>query len=168
MKVKTKIYLCSIALASLLLIGCATGYHPESFSGGFKEYQLNRDTYAIGFSGNGYTSSGTAYEYTLRRAADLTIAKGFKYFIIKKSVSDVSRSSYTTPIQSNTTSNYNAHAFGNFGSINGESNTTITGGNTYITERPTTGIIIQMLRYNDHGALDAAIILSNYAPKNPK
>lgn len=168
MNVKTKLSLCSVALVSSLLIGCATGYHPEGLSGGFKEYQVNSDIYAIGFSGNGYTSSGTAYEYTLRRAAELTLEKGYKYFVIKKSASDVSRSSYTTPIQSRTTSNYNAHAFGNFGSVDGESNTTITGGNTYITERPTTGILIQMLRQNNHGALDAAIILRNYAPKNPK
>jgi len=95
MKLKIKLCLSSITLALSLLVGCATGYHPESFSGGFKEYQVSSDSYVIGFSGNGYTSSGTTYEYTLRRAAELTLEKGYKYFIIKKSTSDVRRSSYT-------------------------------------------------------------------------
>ena len=168
MKVNTKVYFFSIVFASLLLTGCATGYHPKNFSGGFKEYQLNADTYTIVFSGNEYTSSGTAYEYALRRAAELTIGKGFKYFIIKKSVSDVSRRSYTRPIESKTTTNYHTHAFNNDETVNSESNTTITGGDTYIQEKPTTGMIIQMLRYNDPGALDAAIILSNYTTKSSK
>jgi hypothetical protein len=71
-----------VATCAFALAGCATAYQPMGFSGGYSEVQLNADTYQILVAGNGYTSTDRAQKIALLRAADLTIAAGFKRFVV--------------------------------------------------------------------------------------
>lgn len=66
----------------LFLVGCATGYQPMSFTGGYSEVQLNADTYQITVAGNGYTSTDRAQKIGLLRASELTLAAGFTRFVV--------------------------------------------------------------------------------------
>src|SRR4051794_15109445 len=78
-------------LALLCALGCATGYHPASGTGGFSELKLNDRAYEVSFRGNGYTSREQAQRLALRRAADLTVQSRFTHFVVDEqgSASDV-------------------------------------------------------------------------------
>lgn len=154
----------------LALIGCATGYHPAGLSGGFSELQLADDIYIVKFNGNGFTSMDRAFQFALRRSAELTKERGFKYLKIVDSSSNVNRSYHRTPVTANTTSNTNASIYGSYGhgSYNAFGNsttnttTTFSGGEVYTIERPETYITIRLLKSKENGVLDADIILSNF------
>ena len=104
-----------VILASLFLAACATTYQPSGFTGGYGDYQVGDQTYMVSFSANGYTSSQTAYQFFLTRAADLTLQNGYKYFYIMSS-QDTSSSFVTT--------------------TNGSATTTFIGNNAYTTYTP--------------------------------
>lgn len=72
----------AILVLLLAASGCATGYHPDGFSGGYSERQVNERAWEVYFRGNGWTSPGTAREYALRRAAELAIQTGHDGFVI--------------------------------------------------------------------------------------
>ncbi len=69
-------------LLLLLLAGACTTYHAAGLSGGFSETQLSPTTYEVRFQGNGYTSAARVEEFLLRRAAELTLEHGYRYFAI--------------------------------------------------------------------------------------
>lgn len=69
-----------MSVFSLFLAGCATGYNPKGWNGGYSDMRLGNDTYKVSFHGNESTESETVYDYYLRRCADLTVEKGFDYF----------------------------------------------------------------------------------------
>lgn len=149
----------------LLLSACATGYHSVGLSGGFDEFKLSNDSYIVRFSGNGFTSGDRAYKYAIRRSAELTKEKGYKYFKIIKSSSVTDRSTYVTPLRANTQSNYNGYGGYGYGSVTGNSTTTITGGDVVTTERPSTSFAIKMYLNQVSGSFNADTILSNFDKK---
>lgn len=65
----------------LLLIanfaGCATSYRNS-----FDVVQVNKDTFNVITSGNGFTSQRTISDYWRRRCAELALDNGFSYFSI--------------------------------------------------------------------------------------
>ena len=68
----------------LALIGCGTPYQSVGFiRGGFSEVYTGPNTATINFRGNSYTGLEKARHYTLRRAAEVTIARGYDYFLIE-------------------------------------------------------------------------------------
>jgi len=71
-----------LLIFSLLLISCATPYQKDGFRGGYVESQLSENIYRVYFGGNGYTSTQRAADFALIRAAELTIDKGYKFFVI--------------------------------------------------------------------------------------
>ena len=73
--------LAAVGLA-IALAGCATGYHPQGFSGGYSELQLNADTFKIIVSGNGYTSKERAQNIAVLRACELTLEHGGERFVL--------------------------------------------------------------------------------------
>jgi hypothetical protein len=95
----------------LLLAACATSYRPYSFlgGGGWREVQLADNTFKVTFEANGYTSDTEATDMALLRSADLTLANGFKYFVIGIASDDSRMGSFTTP----TTTNVNLTSYGN-------------------------------------------------------
>jgi hypothetical protein len=79
----------SLVLLTVFIAGCATSYHPENWRGyGFTEKQLTEQSYLVSFSGNSRTSPTDVQHMLLRRCAELTIQKGYTYFLILDKDSD--------------------------------------------------------------------------------
>lgn len=152
-------------LFCFLLASCATGYHPSGFSGGYEELKLAKDAYLVGFRGNAYTSSDKAHIYAMRRSAELTLDKGYKFFVIEKSKDKVDTSAYRTPVQAHSNSNYNVYGYGNYGNIYGNTNTTVTGGDLIVSHRPKSAVLVKMYHKKVPNSLDAEIFLSNFDKK---
>jgi len=69
-------------LVVITVSGCAaTPYQQRGATGGFSETQLAENVFEVRFRGNGYTSSERASDFALLRSAELTLEKGFRYFI---------------------------------------------------------------------------------------
>ena len=81
-------------------MGCATTYQPQSFTGGFTETQLDEDVYSVNFNGNGMTSLEKTKDFTLLRSAELTLKKGYKFFIIIDSNSFIDKTQGSVPVHS--------------------------------------------------------------------
>lgn len=146
----------------LLIASCATGYHPMSLSGGFEEFRLGEDTYSVTFSGNEYTNRDKAYQYALRRSAELTRLNGYRYFKIVDSVSTVNLKTYETPVTETTTTDSSSNHRHYRRHHSTTSTTTISGGQLVTVEIPTTVMKIKMSRNNGAGLMDAEVILSNF------
>ena len=75
------------AVASALLAGCATGatYHPArgeaAWADGYHETRLEADRWRVVFRGDTLTSRETVETALLYRAAELTRAEGFDWFL---------------------------------------------------------------------------------------
>ncbi|MBF2759891.1 MAG: hypothetical protein ISN28_06430 [Ectothiorhodospiraceae bacterium AqS1] len=69
-----------------LIAGCAIGptlYQPLGMGGGYSDIITGPNTAQIQFAGNRYTHSLAVKEYALIRAAELTLAAGFDYFLVE-------------------------------------------------------------------------------------
>lgn len=66
----------------VLISGCATPYQSRDITGGFEEYFINEGVYKVSFRGNAYTAIEKAINFTLLRSAELTLEKGYNYFLI--------------------------------------------------------------------------------------
>ena len=117
-------------LIAIVLVGCATGYKKEGyFTGGFRETRLGENIFQVRFSGNQYTSSERAQDFTLLRCAELAKLNGFTHFVIVEGQSLTSQRTYKSP----TKTKVNATVAGN--SVYGKATT--TGGQTYTISSPT-------------------------------
>jgi hypothetical protein len=68
-------------LLMLAVCGCATSYQPMGGTGGYREAKLTDDTYLVTFLANAYTAPDKASIYLIYRCAELTVEKGFDYFV---------------------------------------------------------------------------------------
>lgn len=67
----------------LLLTGCSTHYQKQNmFGNGFSEMRTSPDSFIVNFKGNGYSKTDKMMKYALRRASELTLEHGYKYFKI--------------------------------------------------------------------------------------
>lgn len=141
-----------IALLSLFLVGCATGYQKNSFSGGYVDTQLAKDIFKVEFSGNGYTSSSKVKEYALRRSAELTIEQGYNHFVILDGNNSSSVYSSGTRSNGNISSNY-------YGGYNYSGNS-----QTNFVTKSDSELIIKLFKEGNQPpmALDASLILKKY------
>lgn len=73
-----------IVILPFLLTACATTYQPKGLSGGYSEIQLDPTTARITFEGNGYSSRSTVEAYLIYRAAEVTIERGFDWFLVNE------------------------------------------------------------------------------------
>lgn len=64
------------------LASCATPYQSSGVRGGFKERQVDSNTFRVEFQGNGYTERITVNRYLLRRCAELTLRNGYEFFVV--------------------------------------------------------------------------------------
>ena len=113
----------TIAVIALLMQACVTPYQPSGFRGGFSETRLDERVYRIQFSGNAFTSSERVADYVIRRAAELTLENGYKYF----SVNERERSVLAEELPQTFETNVN--------SLTGDITTTQTGGGTIFKAR---------------------------------
>lgn len=78
-----------LALGVLALqTACASGYKPESISGGFAEMQLADGLYEVRYQGNSFTRRSEASKLLMRRCAELTLEHGLRYFVTIGAVVD--------------------------------------------------------------------------------
>lgn len=144
------------AMSSLALTGCVTHptpYQPAGKEGGYSEMALNKDIYKVTFHGNEVTSSETVNTYLLRRSAEVTIAKGYKYFV--KLDTDTSKS--TSVIQTPTTIN-------TFGTDSNSAVSIVNHGENIALDSYTVNATIKMLHSNKGypTAYNAKTVLSNF------
>lgn len=131
-------------MAVMALVGCATTYQPQGFSGGFSESQLDANVFQVTFKGNGYTDRDRANDFALLRSAEIALENGYKYFVIVDAQQYSGSSSFTTPATATTNFNANtygsAHGYGNTvnysGSTYGTATTTYSGGQTLQIIKP--------------------------------
>jgi hypothetical protein len=103
-------------LSLLALASCATGYQPESISGGFSDYMTAPDEAVITYHGNDYTSAERVVTLTFLRCADVTLQHGYRYFI-GISMVDLSTNSPFAP-SGGTSITDNASEYENYAAIN--------------------------------------------------
>lgn len=83
-----------VVLAAAALSACATAtpYQAAGAQGaagyGYAERQIETNRYSISFSGNSLTERDTVESYMLFRAAELTLEKGYDYFITAQRATD--------------------------------------------------------------------------------
>ena len=66
-----------------LLAGCSTHYQKQNmFGNGFSEMRTSPDSFIVTFKGNSYSKTARMMKYALRRASELTLENGYKYFKI--------------------------------------------------------------------------------------
>src|ERR1043166_4513540 len=70
------------ACALAMMLGCATPYQPKGYTGGYQDLQIGDNMFRVSFEGNGFTSAERTSEYLLLRDAEVTLDKGFRWFII--------------------------------------------------------------------------------------
>lgn len=66
----------------LTMTGCATGYQAKSATGGFDQTKLAENLYQVRYSGNGYESQDRVAQFLLRRAAELALENGGRWFLL--------------------------------------------------------------------------------------
>jgi hypothetical protein len=75
-----------IVMAALLLLflgACAaTPYQPMRGGEGYAEQRIESNRYRVSFAGNSSTPRETVQDYVLYRAAELTLANGYDYFVL--------------------------------------------------------------------------------------
>ena len=153
----------SIFITCFALLGC-TPYQANGLGGGYSEMAMNKNTYQVSFEGNRYTSSDTVKKYLLRRCAELTLNKGYKYFIIVAAKVDEYDQDHELPttVDTSETGWYSGGIFG--GGYSGDATTTITPGAAWTSSAYTAHAIIKMLNNNKTApnAFDATVIESNF------
>ncbi len=93
MRPKNKLFFW--ALIPLLLTACATGYQKEGiFTNGYSDLKLADDRYVVTFRANEHTPSEKVMEFALKRAAELTLQHGYRYFAILDQVETSKRHLY--------------------------------------------------------------------------
>lgn len=132
-----------LVIFMLSLLGCATPYQSEGFAGGYSELQLSENVFKVSFHGNNATSVEKVTDYAILRCAEVTKAKGFRYFVIVNEQKYVSESSYRAP--TNTSSN--STIIGN----TVITSTFTTGGQTYYFSKPSSENTIVCLNEKPEG-----------------
>ena len=101
----------AVAAIISLMAGCATQYQQRSFTGGYSDTRISKDTALVSFKGNAYTSKERVQLYLLYRCAEVTRQYGFDYFIIGSGDTEA-RTGYVNNYSS--TTNANAISTGNY------------------------------------------------------
>lgn len=66
-----------------VLVSCATPYQKAGITGGYSDRQLSDSAYLVTFNGNGYASKEHVWNLWFYRCAELTLQKGYAYFLIR-------------------------------------------------------------------------------------
>lgn len=78
-----RLVLCAALMAGLS--ACATPYQDMGFAGGVRATRIDETTLLITGKGNAFTSSDAIQQYTLRKAAEATVAAGYDGFRVVES-----------------------------------------------------------------------------------
>jgi hypothetical protein len=109
-----------VLAGSLGLTACVTPtpYQPATDGYGYAEQSLEEDRYRVVFNGNSLTPRETVENYLLYRAAEVTLARGYDYFVVvgKETERDTTYHSTGTGIGTDYFDRHHAHGVGAFGS----------------------------------------------------
>ncbi|MGJ8671271.1 MAG: CC0125/CC1285 family lipoprotein [Oceanococcus sp.] len=119
-------------LATLILTGCNTKYGEMGGTGGVAAAAITNDTYRISARGNGYTNSTTIQDYSMLKAAEVTLAAGKSHFAI------LSGSDATSQSQVQTAGTFNTSFIGN------SAFTTYNPGSVYDVVKPGEDLMIRI------------------------
>ena len=74
----------AVTFAALFAVGCATQYgsYDTSLTGGYSEVRLSPTSWRVLVEGNGFTERGEVEQFLMRRAAELTLEQGKRYFVL--------------------------------------------------------------------------------------
>lgn len=79
--------LMGVLLCTFVFGGCATGYVSKSkVRNGYANQTLAEGSYVVTFQANESTPRDEVKAYALRRAAEVTLQNGYRYFEIQKTV----------------------------------------------------------------------------------
>lgn len=131
LKIVTVAFLAAVAVA-----GCATPYQSTNLGGGFgfSSMQLGENAFEVRFRGGAFDTHERTSDFALLRSAELTLEKGFKYFIVGNDENTQQTGVFTTPVWSSTT-----HSFAG-------STTNYYGGDTYSISEPASRKVIVCFR----------------------
>jgi hypothetical protein len=91
----------ALAAALAALTACATGspYRPATSNGGYgyTDQRLEENRFRLSFNGSGATDRADVEDYLLYRAAELTLASGYDYFVIDNRATDARTQTYAEP-----------------------------------------------------------------------
>jgi hypothetical protein len=84
------------SILTLTLVACvtATPYQPARNGEGYSEQKIESNRYRVTFSGNASTPRQTVESYLLYRAAEVTMANGYDYFVLADQTTET-QTSYT-------------------------------------------------------------------------
>lgn len=141
----TKILKVLIIPLILILTSCVTMYHSAGLTGGYSEIITSTDSFLVTFKGNRFTSHEKVIQYALKRASELTIQNGYRYFILTSSIDQTRSIGYLNThgnIQGSTT----RYSYSNFYNsyLNGSGSTTTYSG---VIHKP--GITIGIKCFNE-------------------
>lgn len=92
-----------LAVGAFVLSGCATGYVARGLFGGYSHFAVDEDEFVVNYLGNVAVTMSQAEQYALRRAAELTLGNGARYFVITGSNGFTRYTLYTSPVVTSTT-----------------------------------------------------------------
>ncbi len=100
-----KTFILALMMATVFILGLSgcgrlahKGYRPNAgFGIGFSDTQLGENIFRVTYEGDEYISGERARDFCLLRASDLSIANGFRYFVVQDSEKDSKISATTTP-----------------------------------------------------------------------
>ena len=73
---------CLLLGLAVVHLGCATGYGAAGRRGGYSETRVGPDLFRVFFAEQGFTSEERANDMVMLRAAELTLAHGFRHFVV--------------------------------------------------------------------------------------
>src|SRR6516162_1390840 len=160
---KTAINYSAVIALTLIMASCATPYESNGLLGGYSDTALAPDVYRVSFQGNGYTTSEKTQDFAVLRAADLTLAKGFRYFAIVNEANGGNSGVINTPGTSFTP--VSALRVGNM--VYGSGTTTYMPGLSIPVFFPKSGLLIRCFKERPTGmfALDANFIATSVRQK---
>lgn len=136
-----------IFTVALFLTGCAaTPYQPSGLRGGYSEVRLGPDSYAVTFSGNGYSTEVQARSMAMLRGAELCRDARYGWFAAVKDDSKIDRQVQTRPAETRVNTYANTNSRGRYTGSTGY--VTTTPEQTTVTERPVAQLEIRCLKAN--------------------
>jgi len=151
-----------LAVAILLLSGCATPYQRMGAMGGVNDLQVNDTTYRITARGNGYTSSERVQDFVLLRASEIAISRGYEGFVINGAADQSTVGQFTTPGYATTNTVGTVSGGPGFATLSANSQTTYVPPVTHTFFKPGTAVMVTLVQ---SGGMNAHLIYANLAPK---
>lgn len=150
--------LTSLLSVAILLAGF-TSCQSKGFTGGYSETQLGENVFRVSFKGNALTSSERAADFNLLRSAEVTLKKGFRYFIIVDSESYLKSESFTTSTNPST----KPRVYGDWNHVYGSATTQARRDQNYAYSGPMTTNTIVCFKDNTviDGLFFDAVAVSN-------